>query len=469
MEIGSSVIIMEYTDKDVLGNNLTVDTAVRYNPIFKKSNCLTLGTSDYVELDASVKNDVKKVSFWYKQITTGTTDILSCIGLLNGVSWGVVQSGISTDLLIANNDISSFYRFSNSKVISDSKWHFVEIIAGVTFETFMVKVDNTLMSYVSNGSNNNHLNSYTGVGTRQHYTKRPFSICDLKLYNSSDELIHHYPMAEGAGFYVYDAIELSAGSLTCTDVDNCWENKQDFFHYNITNGFVKDFPAQIKDLEITTYTDALVPNEEILVGKFSSKLSGLSKLGCTINSYNYDYESDTLTFNITANPTTLYSDARIQFGVGNFTPVTMAYTNFKGKTYRAVFDYEITNIVNDQGLTTFSEMFGTNCLACYASIWTSGTGHALNYFSTTETSCDSIRAAFQNFNSGNLIYFVFYTSAALRESSADFSFTFKVSNFRLYLTTQVYDEYSWVDDISAFEQNPVVINLHNLCETILDY
>lgn len=244
--------MLSYSNTDCLNNPITDLAPVSFKGKLSDNNCATFnGSSDGIFLSQSsiIDTDNCVISFDFRMPTSISHNIVFFQGIVKN-----------------DNDFSSgtaygwhLYMVSGTKVINlcrpdgkkqnlgthtellDNKPHRFELTINGPSSPASLKIDNVS---VITGSDSNSFKdtgrSYVGVGNESgstlmdHYVG---SIWNFKISDQNDNLIHWYPLAEGADTIAYDAIGSVNGEIVSTSITTFWNTKQDVFAYNAINGF----------------------------------------------------------------------------------------------------------------------------------------------------------------------------------------------------------------------------------------
>lgn len=238
MQIGNYI---EYLDTDAAGNILNTSNKLpcKYNAKAIQSNCFYLNT----QLDFGAYNvlgDVHLVSFWHKCYSdTFTANRAFCINLFPLANtteyfnyWYCGSNDNPTVLTIGNKRVTFSHDYAR-----DYDWHFVEIgwtgSNPLSPDSIVCKIDGVQVTYISETTVNDIGNVYTSQ-----FAQSNSDICNISMYDGNNALIHHYPCAEGWGRILYDTV----GNVHATTRSNAnttiWSHTQDFYHYNLTNGYI---------------------------------------------------------------------------------------------------------------------------------------------------------------------------------------------------------------------------------------
>ena len=315
MQIGN---YLQYSDTDALGNNLAYNTPCKFNAKFKGSNCFYSNTTaNYITLGNKADfSDVVTVEF--SVIFYNKTNL--CTLLSNVI-----------------NDVLQLYRGANSNsfyVVLPNTLVYVFICPfniddGSKVDIKLSYINNTPYLWINGTSISGTTSSAAGtfdavayIGTRKKNgsiggSLYNTSIWNFRCYNANGDLIHHYPMSEGMGKIIYDTVGgkhgviVNAGNIYSV----VWSKTQDYYHYNLTNGYVS-----IDGDDCNRFTNTLkVPLKDptnVLIAKDSFNSDVL----------NYSFTGNNGTF--TQNSATLQTDSTgykyCKFNVNG----TLAHTNF---------------------------------------------------------------------------------------------------------------------------------------------
>lgn len=248
---------MNYSNTDCLGSPLTNSSPVAFNAMVRNNNCATFnGSSDYISLGANnILGEVDKVEFLYKG-TRSTYHVFftNIFKIQSDDNYGNILI-FETATLLTFRYKGKQYTFTTT--IGDDIFHRITI--DVSGDTPSMTVDGVVAPFSSPTSTTTAYDngSYIGFnGTNTNYLIKG-SICDFKCY-SGNTLLHWYPMAEGAGSIVYDAIGNINGTITSSSLTTFWETKQDVFAYNLINGYGKISGNDAKiplNISSITYTE----------------------------------------------------------------------------------------------------------------------------------------------------------------------------------------------------------------------
>ena len=242
---------MKYEDKGCIGNNLIYNTRCGFNAKFVQNNCITTNRDNsYINLGASANlYNIKAISFRHKARSI-TANNAFFTGFRETPITFVISESQKT--LVLGNGYNSAHNWKidgmtdldTVNYLRDGNWHqyYVEINDSNLAEC-VVKVDGlncvtSQVPYVTVGTTTDTLFGCWFSSSGPTYNLDG-SICDIKLYDSNNELIHWYPCAEGAGNTVYDAIGNINGNLYSANANVFWGQTQDIFAYNTIYGYGK--------------------------------------------------------------------------------------------------------------------------------------------------------------------------------------------------------------------------------------
>lgn len=251
---------MKYSNTDCLENNLQYSGTFGFNAKFVQNNCITTRLDNsYINLGASANlYNVKAISFKHKarSITsnnaffTGFRETPICFIISATQNTLVLGNGYNS---AHNWKIGGMTDLETVNYLRDGNWHqyYVEINDSNLAEC-IVKIDGlncvtSWVPYINVGTTTDTLFGCWVSSSGPTYNIDG-SICDIKLYDSNNELIHWYPCAEGAGNTVYDAIGNINGNLYSAQANVFWGQTQDIFAYNTIYGYGK-----------ISNSDALIP------------------------------------------------------------------------------------------------------------------------------------------------------------------------------------------------------------------
>jgi hypothetical protein len=199
--------------KDIDGALLTYSGVVSYPVKLERSMCATFdGVDDYVEI--YTPTDIETICFFVK-INAEYTPLFSTNSLgagqiyTNNAGFNVGSPLSATQYKVDGVVLDAL---AAKDALLDLEWHYVEIsVTSVSISYFLV-----------------------GRNTPALYGN--FSIAGLTLKNN-DVPVLQIPFCEGNGDAIWDVVGGGYWTIQNYTAANFWGGRQDYFHYNIFNGF----------------------------------------------------------------------------------------------------------------------------------------------------------------------------------------------------------------------------------------
>lgn len=125
--------------------------------------------------------------------------------------------------------------------VLSAEWHHIEV--EWVNSAYQISIDGVVMPTTLAGSNNLISGASWTIGSRRNSGFGEFQghICDVRFWDTSGNLMAHYPMAEGGDDKLYDVSGNDRHAILeteySTDYDARLNSAQDVYHYNIVHGF----------------------------------------------------------------------------------------------------------------------------------------------------------------------------------------------------------------------------------------
>lgn len=248
--------MIKYSNTDCLGNELTYSTPASHQLTMTESNCLTFtgNTTNYIYFgDSDEFTDVVKVKLtWLTQTTSWTPDICFFTGLLGCINNSSHNRCIFNYSMGNKRFVFGFgpnlYDFSFTCTLNtqyDIEVAFKDTDSTPTLIVNGESITNTATrSWSGTQATDYHMiglhtqTATTGTTSVQNACRG--SLWNIRLYDSNDNLIHHYPLSEGYGNIIYDTVGDVHGYLSSPNLEINWMNtRQNDYHYNLENGFYR--------------------------------------------------------------------------------------------------------------------------------------------------------------------------------------------------------------------------------------
>ena len=250
---------------DVLGNALTFSGRVKYNALLKQSHCITFTTTQYLHLgnkNAFVPAGGFIVSFFMRRTANARMTPFHLQG--NGATptngpritidpnaagdyifdWKV-NSGLSVQTLW-QTVLNQWYHvvcYATSALSSGSYGLYVDglligtLTGGFEMGTIADAVSSVIGGIYIAGA---PVGRMTGqVANLQYASYSAGNLTKALAREVMDSMIFHFPLAEGAGSYAYDASGNNHHTLITNPTGANWTTKQDYTHHNLLHGFTK--------------------------------------------------------------------------------------------------------------------------------------------------------------------------------------------------------------------------------------
>lgn len=424
---------MNYSNTDCLGNPLTNSSPVAFNALAKGNNCATFnGTSDYIYLgENNILGEVDKVEFLYKGVRSTFNVFFTNI-------FKIQSDDTCGNILLFEDENTLTFRYKGQQYaftapVGDNVFHRISI--DISSGAPSMTVDGITVPVSAPASNTTVYDkgSYIGFnGTDTNYLIKG-SICDFKCY-SGDTLLHWYPMAEGAGAIVYDAVGNVNGTITSASLTTFWETKQDIFAYNLINGFSQD----------SDQATALLPVKHPI-----GKDLCIYKSNFTSSTDGWDYVSSSVSAaNGVVTSTRVVTSASNTWNTRIQKPIGFLNAKQVGRLFRVKFRLKNISDVNMSGVT-FSigtaYAYGSKGLAVIYNSTILGAGETHEY--------DISSATAGNGSDWSPIFQLYTTFTGATEGS---TVGFEVSNIEVY-------------QVNYTEDRPKLEYGHNLAESALDF
>ena len=224
------------TDNSILAEALDYSGIVKYNAALVNSNCATFDdTDDYIETPLNFStSSINAVECKLKYSTA--TSSLTFLG--PGTQYGtLLYYAISTgDFKIYDGtdvDLDINYPMSNGE------WYTIKFVLDNGSSQSELWINGSLIGTGTVPDRTNHTAyiSYYRSGASYALSGQVY---DYKIWDTSDDLLLNYHLAEGAGAIAYDVSgNDNHGTITNATLSTFWGTKQDSFHYNLLEGHSK--------------------------------------------------------------------------------------------------------------------------------------------------------------------------------------------------------------------------------------
>lgn len=220
-----------YSNTDINGSELIASTPVNFPAIIEGNSCGNFnGNSDYISLGDMINfESVSKLSIRFILTETNDTDMKClCNGLIGMSSNNSIWIDSDKNIIFHGSVFNTGLQYNTNYLLE------VDITNSDTIKLNGDIITKSSVSSLDTSSSNVTIGKYSDDETSY------FNGCifDVKcLYG--DNIIHWYPLAEGDGLEIYDAVSGINGNLTTTSVSTFWSKKQNVFAYNALNGYGK--------------------------------------------------------------------------------------------------------------------------------------------------------------------------------------------------------------------------------------
>jgi len=242
--------------------------------------CATFdGSSDYIDFGANnILGEVKRITFMYKGSYSSYVTFIQ--NIFNTTTYGTTELRYQySNGYLRFFKGTTYYEYDVS--INDNVFHKIDLTIG---DNPILKVDDIIISVKNSGSTTALDTANTFIGCRfTTSASNPSyllsgSVCDFKCYNSTNQLIHWYPLTEGSGTIAHDVIGTVNGTITASNISNFWANTQDIFTYTVGNRFTPvSFKGKISDNNCATFNGQ---NQYVLLSNQS--ISDVTKISFTV-------------------------------------------------------------------------------------------------------------------------------------------------------------------------------------------
>lgn len=220
-----------YSNTNINGSELIASTPVNFPAIIEGNNCGNFnGDSDYISLGSMINFDsVNKLSIRFTLTETNDTDMKClCNGLIGWSNNNSIWINSGKNIIFNGSEFTTNLQYNTDYLLE------VSILDNTTIKLNGISITKSGDSSLNTSSSGVTIGMYSGESTSY------FNGCifDIKCFYG-DELIHWYPLAEGSGLMVYDAVGDIKGRITTTSVATFWSKKQNVFAYNALNGYGK--------------------------------------------------------------------------------------------------------------------------------------------------------------------------------------------------------------------------------------
>lgn len=227
---------LTYSNKDSYQLPITQSGRCSYRLITTNNPSVKI-SDNYI--DVSNENEpypeANSISAWIKingTITDFQNIFVNLFGRFGSDRCNVVQFYSNTELrLIIDGTIYRYYDLSD--ILEDqSKWHYYKF----NRDTLEISIDGKVNKYRAIGAfTGDYQRASIGKGYYNNSWVNPanISICDIKIFDNSDNLIHWYPCSEGNANIIYDTV----GTQNINIVGNYQNDPQSIFDYNNYYGY----------------------------------------------------------------------------------------------------------------------------------------------------------------------------------------------------------------------------------------